>query len=339
VSVVPLADRRTSDYARLSRLVKDAGLLERRRAYYVGRIALNACLAAVAGLALVIARDTWWALLVAAYFAVVSTQFAFTGHEAGHRQMFRSRRANEVAGYVHGNLMIGLSYDWWVDKHNRHHRNPNQVGSDPDVGTGAFVFTEEAAGARGAVGKFFARRQAWFFFPLLALESLNLQVASLRNVARTGARNRWLEAALLLTYQAGYLAVVFVALPPLRGLEFIAIHQALFGCYLGCSFAPNHKGMRMLTPEESMDFLRRQVLTSRNIRGGVFVDAVFGGLNWQIEHHLFPSMPRPNLRRASRLIAPFCAANALPYTQASLFTSYRLALGHLRDVGAAGATR
>jgi len=88
-----------------------------------------------------------------------------------------------------------------------------------------------------------------------------------------------------------------------------------------------------------MDFLRRQVLTSRNIRGGRFVGAVFGGLNWQIEHHLFPSMPRPNLRRARELIEPFCAANGLPYTQASLSTSYRLALGHLRDVGAAGATR
>jgi len=339
VGAVSVTDRRTSDYARLSRLVKDAGLLERRRAYYIWRVVLNAALAAAAGLALVLARDSWWVLLVAVYFAVVSAQFAFTGHEAGHRQIFRSRRANEIAGYVHGNLMIGLSYDWWVDKHNRHHRNPNQVGSDPDVGTGAFVFTEEAAGARGAIGKFFARRQAWFFFPLLALESLNLQVASLRNVARTGARNRWLEAALLLANHAGYLTVVFVAMSPLKGLAFIAVHQALFGCYLGCSFAPNHKGMRMLTPEESMDFLRRQVLTSRNIRGGRFVGAVFGGLNWQIEHHLFPSMPRPNLRRARSLIEPFCTAHDLPYTQATLFKSYKLALGHLQNVGAAGVTR
>ena len=325
--------RAGSDYARLSRLVKDAGLLERRNGYYRWRIALNIVLVAVAGTALFVARNTWWELLVAAYFAVVSTQLAFTGHEAGHRQMFRTRQANELAGYLHGNLMIGLSYDWWVDKHNRHHRNPNQVDVDPDIGTGVLVFSDDAALARGRVGRFFASKQAYFFFPLLALESLNLHVASIRNVARTGARNRGVEAALLALHEIGYFTIVFLAMSPLKAVVFIALHHALFGIYLGCSFAPNHKGMRMLTPEESMDFLRRQVLTSRNVRGGVWMGALLGGLNWQIEHHLFPSMPRPNLRRARALVQQFCASNGLPYAETSLFRSYGLALGHLKRVG------
>ena len=62
---------------------------------------------------------------------------------------------------------------------------------------------------------------------------------------------------------------------------------------MGCSFAPNHKGMPVLSAGHTLDFLRKQVLTSRNIRGGWFVDILLGGLNYQIEHHLFPSMPRP----------------------------------------------
>ena len=61
---------------------------------------------------------------------------------------------------------------------------------------------------------------------------------------------------------------------------------------MGCSFAPNHKGMPTIAPEEELDFLRRQVLTSRNVRGGLLTDFALGGLNYQIEHHLFPSMPR-----------------------------------------------
>jgi fatty acid desaturase len=327
------AERRSSDYSLLSRQIKDAGLLERRRFYYWARIAVNIALVAAAGVSLYLTHNSWWVLLVAVFWAIVSTQLAFTGHEAGHRQMFVGRRANELAGYLHGNLMIGLSYDWWVDKHNRHHRNPNQAELDPDIGTGAFVFSHDEAAKRGRIGKFAARWQSFFFFPLLALESLNLQVASIRAVAKTGARNRGIEAALLFTHVTGYLTLVFLTMSPLKGLAFIGIHQALFGIYLGCSFAPNHKGMKMLTRDEHLDFLRRQVLTSRNVAGGVPMGMLLGGLNWQIEHHLFPSMPRPNLRRAVPIVRAFCERQGLPYAEASLYGSYRLAMGHLHDVG------
>jgi fatty acid desaturase len=328
------AGRRASDYAKLSRLIKDAGLLERRKLYYWARIVVNILLIAAAGVALSLFHNSWWVLLVAVFFAIVSTQLAFTGHEAGHRQMFKGRRANEIAGYLHGNLMIGLSYDWWVDKHNRHHRNPNQAELDPDIGTGAFVFSHEEAAKRGRVGKFAARWQAFFFFPLLALESLNLQVASIRAVAKTGARNRGVEASLLFVHVAGYLTLLLLTMSPLKALAFLVVHQALFGIYLGCSFAPNHKGMKMLSKDEEMDFLRRQVLTSRNVTGGVPVGMLLGGLNWQIEHHLFPSMPRPNLRRAVPIVREFCEEHGLPYAEANLYRSYQLAMGHLHDVGA-----
>lgn len=328
------AGRRASDYAKLSRLIKDAGLLERRKVYYWARIVVNILLVAAAGVALSLFHNSWWVLLVAVFFAIVSTQLAFTGHEAGHRQMFKGRRANEIAGYLHGNLMIGLSYDWWVDKHNRHHRNPNQAELDPDIGTGAFVFSHEEAAKRGRIGKFAARWQAFFFFPLLALESLNLQVASIRAVAKTGARNRGVEAGLLFVHVAGYLTLLLLTMSPVKALAFLVVHQALFGIYLGCSFAPNHKGMRMLSKDEDMDFLRRQVLTSRNVIGGVPVGMLLGGLNWQIEHHLFPSMPRPNLRRAVPIVREFCAEHGLPYAEATLYRSYQLAMGHLHDVGA-----
>jgi fatty acid desaturase len=331
-------ERRPSEYSQLSHMIKDAGLLERRKGYYWARIAVNVVLLAGAGVGFYLANHTWWVLVLAVYCAIVSTQLAFTGHEAGHRQMFRSRRANELAGYLHGNLMIGLSYDWWVDKHNRHHRNPNQSELDPDVGTGAFVFSHEDMVKRGRVGRYLAQYQALFFFPLLALESLNLQVASIRAVAKTGARNRGIEALLLFIHLTGYITLLLLTMSPLQALAFLGVHQALFGIYLGCSFAPNHKGMRMLSKDEEMDFLRRQVLTSRNVTGGVPVGMLLGGLNWQIEHHLFPSMHRPNLRRAVPIVREFCENHGLPYAEANLLRSYQLAMGHLHDVGtSAGA--
>jgi fatty acid desaturase len=91
--------------------------------------------------------------------------------------------------------------------------------------------------------------------------------------------------------------------------------------------------MPTLTEADQLDFLRRQVLTSRNVRGSRVVDWVLGGLNYQIEHHLFPNMPRPNLRRAQPLVRAFCQDHGLPYTEASLFGSYAEAVRHLHDVG------
>ena len=92
--------------------------------------------------------------------------------------------------------------------------------------------------------------------------------------------------------------------------------------------------MPTLSAAEEKDYLRRQVLTARNVRGGRFVDLLLGGLNYQIEHHLFPSMPRPNLRRARPLIVEFLAAHGIRYTETGLFASYRFVLSHLDGVAA-----
>ncbi|MGW3044178.1 fatty acid desaturase family protein [Kitasatospora sp. NPDC001159] len=120
---------------------------------------------------------------------------------------------------------------------------------------------------------------------------------------------------------------------PGKAAAFLAVHQALLGVYLGCVFAPNHKGMLMVIPEMRLDFLRRQVLTSRNVRGGLVVDAVMGGLNYQVEHHLFPSMPTPELGRAARITRAFCAEKGISYYEVGLFRSYREILAYLHRTG------
>jgi fatty acid desaturase len=163
---------------------------------------------------------------------------------------------------------------------------------------------------------------------------MNLHVASVRALLRPTLRRRWLEATLLLTHLVGYLAALFVVLPPGKALVFLAVHQGLFGVYLGCTFAPNHKGMPMLTGDDRLDFLRRQVLTSRNVRGGRLIDVLLGGLNYQIEHHLFPNMPTPNLRRAQPIVRAYCARMDISYAESGLVSSYAQALRHLHRAGA-----
>jgi fatty acid desaturase len=332
VAATSFSPRRGSEYAQLSRQIKEAGLLEPRPGYYIWKIMLTVAALAAGWTAFIVVGDSWWQLAVAAFLAVVFTQVGFLGHDAGHRQIFGSRRASYVAGVLLGNLGIGLSYGWWVGKHNRHHAHPNQEDADPDIAVGALAFTAAQARASRGLARLAFRYQAYLFFPLLLLEAIGLHVASVQALSRQ-ARHRPGESALLIIHFAGSLTAVFLVLSPVKAVVFIIVQQGLFGLYLGCSFAPNHKGMPILDAADRSDFLRRQVLTSRNVRGGWLTDFALGGLNYQIEHHLFPSMPRPNLRRSQTLIEAFCRQHDLTYCQASLAGSYGQALRHLDTVG------
>ncbi|MFC7549548.1 fatty acid desaturase family protein [Plantactinospora sp. GCM10030261] len=340
-AVAPPA-RRGSDYAELSRRISRLGLLDRRPVGYLPLAVLSGALFVGGWVAFFLVGDARGQVLVAVLLAVASTQVAFLGHDAGHRQIFRGRPAGDVLGLLAGNLAVGLSYGWWIDKHTRHHANPNHEDEDPDVGAGALVWTPEQAGQTRGFARRLARRQAYLFFPMLTLEGLALHVSSVKAVFGRGPdgyatpmRHRGVEALLLVAHTVGYLAAVLTVLSPLKALVFVAVHQGLWGIYMGCSFAPNHKGMPVLGAGDDLDFLRKQVLTSRNVRGGRLVDVLLGGLNYQIEHHLFPSMPRRNLRRAQPIVEAYCHDQGIPYEQTGLLDSYRQALRHLHSVGAA----
>jgi len=299
---------RGSDYAALSRLIRDAGLLQRRRLAYALHLGFTLVVYAAVWVVMAWVGDSSWQLLLAVALGVAFTQVAFAGHDGGHQQIFASRRANDLFGRLSGNLLVGLSYGWWVGKHNRHHAHPNREDHDPDIGEGVLAFTTgQAAGRTGRLGRAITRRQAWLFFPLLTLEGLNLHVASVRSLLSGGERSgrggrRAVEAVLLGLHLAAYVTALLLIMSPTTALLFVAVHQAVFGLYMGCSFAPNHKGMPTIAADDRVDYLRRQVLTSRNVRGGWVTDWLLGGLNYQIEHHLFPNMPRFALRRARPLV-------------------------------------
>ncbi|MFE3174691.1 fatty acid desaturase family protein [Amycolatopsis sp. NPDC059090] len=321
------------EFGALVRLVRGAGLLERRYGYYAVKIALTALALAAGCLVFVLVGDSWWQLVTAVFFAVMFTQIAFLGHDAGHNQIFRTGPANDRVGRMLGGI-VGISYGWWMGKHTRHHANPNHEDEDPDLDIPLLAFTRGQSRDRSGLVRWTAKHQAALFFPLLLLEGLNLHWAGVEAAWRGEIAARRTEAVLLLVHAAVYLAAVFVVLSPPVAIAFIAVHQGLWGVYMGCSFAPGHKGMPTYARETRPDFLTRQILTSRNVRGGRCVDFALGGLNYQIEHHLFPGMPRANLRRAQPLVRAFCTDRGIEYAECGLFTTYRHVLNHLHDVSA-----
>ena len=214
---------RWSEYTQLSRQIKQAGLLDRRHGYYTAKLGLNLGLLAAGGAAFVALGDSWWQLVTAAYLAVVFTQLAFVGHDAGHRQIFRSRRANNLVGLVHANLLVGISFDWWVAKHNRHHSNPNHEDLDPDISITALAFTPDQARSKHGLVRLIARYQGWLFFPLLLLEAAHLHLASAKAIIRGSGRTNAIQGLLLLAHTAAYLGAVVWVLSPLQAIAFIVV--------------------------------------------------------------------------------------------------------------------
>lgn len=329
-----------SEFTPLLRQIKEQGLLGRRTGWYTASIAVNAVALVLVAAGVLALGDTWRTLLLAPLLALFFTRTAFFGHDAGHSQISSSRRTNRLLGYLHGNFAVGMSSAWWNDKHNRHHANPNHLDKDPDVGVGVMVWTQAQAEKREGLGRWLTRNQARLFFPLLLLEGIALKVSSFQMVlSRSGwenqRRQRITEASLLVVHHLLYFGLLLTAMSVGKAVVFAFIHHALFGLHLGSVFAPNHKGMEILdSNSERWGHLRRQVLTSRNVRGGLVTDWMMGGLNYQVEHHLFPSMSRPHLRLAQPQVRRYCEERGVLYTETSLLDSYRQALTHMHEVGA-----
>ncbi|MGW1867333.1 fatty acid desaturase family protein [Streptomyces mauvecolor] len=334
----PAEPRAGSEFAPLLKTVKGQGLLDRRTGWYATRIAVNLLALAATVTGMVLTGDTWWNLLLAVPLSVFWARSAFFGHDAGHAQITRGKGAGRLIGLFHSDLLLGMSYAWWNDKHNRHHANPNHIDKDPDVGVGALVWTQRQAEQREGFARWLTRNQARLFFPMLLLEGIALKVYGFQDLKRQPPRERAVEAPLLIAHLVGYATLLLSVMSPGKALVFALVHHALFGLHLGMTFAPNHKGMEMPDPNDPGDsgwgHLRRQVLTSRNVRGGFLTDWFLGGLNYQIEHHLFPNMPRPHLRLAQPMVRAHCAALGVPYAETSLTDSYRQALEHMHEVGA-----
>lgn len=323
-----------SEFTTLAKTVRERGLLRRRYGYYWTKLICLPLALAASLFMFVSIGDTWWQLFTAVLLAVLFSQIAFLGHDSAHRQIFVSGKWNEWVSLVLGDLLVGMSYGWWQHKHTRHHANPNKLGADPDLDLPVIIVTPDRAPTKNRALRWLRAHQGMFFFPLLLLEGVSLHASGLRRVlARGKLKRRWAEIVFLLIRLAGFPALVFMVLSPGIAFVFLAVQLGVFGLYMGASFAPNHKGMPVVPKDANLDFLRRQVMMSRNIRGSRVLDAAMGGLNYQIEHHLFPSMPRPHLRKAAPIIAEYCRTHEVPYLQTGLIASYTTVVRYINRVG------
>ena len=321
------------DYATLRRMVRSAGLLNPQPVYYSWKsfITLGPFVLAYY-LAITVDNSTLLALS-AVLVGITAAQVGLLGHDIGHRQVVHDRGIRHALSLLMANLLLGVSYTWWTTKHNKHHSSPNQVGEDPDVNFATLAFSESQTHHRSPISKASIAIQAYLFPVMLLAQSLNMRFHTIQHLRRGAAPYRNWEALSLLVHYTMYILVLTQVGGLFPAIMFAVIHHAVLGVYNGLVFAPNHKGMLMLEPGERMDFLREQVLTARNVRPNPLIDFVYGGLNYQIEHHLFQDMPRNRLREVRPMVQKFCSDLGIAYEEVGFRQAYVAIAQHLHDIG------
>jgi cytochrome b involved in lipid metabolism len=346
------------------------GMFKSNPWFYVYKCVFNMCMWAAA-VAMVKYSDSILVHMASAVLlGLFYQQCGWLAHDFLHHQVFKKRRYGDYLGLFWGNLMQGYSVQWWKNKHNGHHAVTNLHNStalaqdgDPDIDTMPLLawslkqaqsYRELAEdGKDSPLTKFFIRNQAMFYLPILMLARLSWMNESFKNAFEIGAASENLKmererkglqypvlekAGILLYYVwAVTLASGFGRFSFLYGLTYFMISTCSCGFFLGIVFGLGHNGMATYDADARPDFWKLQVTTTRNIIGGhgfpqAFVDWFCGGLQYQVDHHLFPTIPRHNLKKSHDLVHSFCKEWGVSYHEADLVDGTVEVIEHLSKV-------
>lgn len=341
-----------ADFRALRADMKVAGMFRASAPYYAWKVTSTLALGATAAACLLTARDTVSGAVAAgpaASAAVVLALFwqqcGWLAHDFCHHQVCAWRPANNAAGLALGNLAQGFSVAWWKGKHNQHHASPNELAGpgstaalDPDIDTLPLLAWSPAvvdALPPGAPERALLRVQHWLFLPILLAARLAWaaqSVTTVADLARARAPGAVVEVASLGAHYALYLGAAFLALPPLSAAAWALGAQAACGLLLALVFVQSHNGMEVYTTTH--DFVTAQAVSTRDISPGLWADWFTGGLNYQIEHHLFPGLPRHNLGLAAPRVAALFAKHSLEYEACGMAMGTRRVMQTLAGIAA-----
>jgi fatty acid desaturase len=275
-----------------------------------------------------------WLLLVPLASLAMLTM-GYVGHDAGHHALSRKRWINDFWGHFGMTFLCGMSFGFWRSRHNQHHVRCQEVGGDPDMHFGVlFSVYPRSASWETPLGRFFLRIQKWSFWPLSAFYWVTLRYDGLRDLFQQPERTR-VDRFVMPLHWIALLVVpglVFGWVPAL--LAYVAV-SCLSSLMTASVFIPNHIGMRRLGDGESVSYLEQQVTTSRNITNPRVLDFYYGGLNSQIEHHLFPRVAHNRYRAMRPIVRAFCQERGISYHEASLYRALASVGGHLGDMTSA----
>jgi len=337
------ANKKDADFDELKALIEKAGLLDRSPFFYTYKT-LETLSFFVVGVILLIYG--YW-LPSAISMGIFWQQAGWLSHEYCHHCVFTNRKYNNRFGLFMGNLLQGYSITWWKDRHNTHHAITNVVDSDPDIDNlPLFIWSEHDFHRllqwNTTLSKIL-QYQAFYFLPFCLFLRLIwcLQSALFTGDMATAPSKVYQAAAaterrLLLCHWTMVLSLVYAFCPTYSAMiyflmisEFIGVFGIaviVFFNHYACEHFPD-------SDKKQLTFLDMQLRSTRNATPGYVMDWLAGGLNYQIEHHLFPTMPRNNLYKASLIIKEFCKKKNYTYQSTSFLEGIVILHKHLWAMG------
>jgi len=293
---------------------------------------------------LLIYFDLWF--LASLSLGVFYQQAGWLGHDFCHHQVFKNRELNNFFAYMTGNFGSGYSVNWWKDRHNTHHAITNVIDSDPDIDNlPLFSWTVKELDRVvefPMVGYFIPYQHYYFpiFTPFLkliwCLQSvfwLNDKTTQNKSYEKSGNYER----ITLVLHWAVVLIFLYYVPYSYKLLAFF-ISEGIGGAGIALVVFMNHYACEKLHDEEfkkEHSFVSLQLFTTKNMNPGVIIDWICGGLNYQIEHHLYPTMPRHNLSKIRPRVMEFCKKQNLPYQTDDFLTCFLAVESQLKEVAEA----
>lgn len=319
-------------FSLLKQEVTALGILDRTPGYYT--FLISACFLGFIGswvFLFIFRQHLIPFIFISPVLAFFTIQLGGIMHDAGHQAIGSTPKTNDFWGNLSA-LTTGLFLDEWKLKHNLHHAKPNHTEEDPDLQIPILSYSVESAQRKNGLSRSLVRYQHLLYYILGTFATTAMRVSSFIFLLDKSISKKWWQTlAFILSIFMWYVLPFFI-FTPINATIFIVITSALIGLYQQKIFAPNHKGMPEISKGDKLSFVEEQIVTSRNVTSNPFVDFFYLGLNYQIEHHLFPNCPRPNLPRLSQVVKNFCKKYDLDYTSVSPLKTDLIILRELKQV-------
>ncbi|KAK8570404.1 hypothetical protein V6N13_003087 [Hibiscus sabdariffa] len=333
----------SEDYRRIVREFSKSGMFEMK-----GHTALWS-LTSVAIMFLVVlhgvlsCHSVWAHLGSAVLLGMLWMQSAYVGHDSGHYQVTAGRRYNKLVQLVTGNCLTGISIAWWKWTHNAHHIACNSLDYDPDL-QHIPVFAVSSRLFDSITSSFYGRKlnfdrfarflisyQHWTFYPVMCVARVNLYVQTLLLLfSNRKVPDRALNIMGILVFWTWFPLLVS-CLPNWPERFMFVLTSFAVTSIQHVQFCLNHFSANVYVgPPNGNDWFEKQTNGTLDIECSPWMDWFFGGLQFQLEHHLFPRLPRCQLRKISPLVRDLCSKHNLPYKSLSFWEANRSTIRTLR---------
>lgn len=261
-------------------------------------------------------------------------QSAYVGHDSGHYQVMSSPGYNRVAQMLAGNCLTGISMAWWKWTHNAHHIACNSLDYDPDLqhipvfAVSSKLFNSITSCFYGRklefdpVARFLVSYQHWTYYPVMCVARVNLFVQTLLLLFSTRSiPHRALNILGILVFWTWFPLLVS-CLPNWSERVMFVLASFVVTSIQHIQFCLNHFSASVyLGHPTGNDWFEMQANGTLDIACPPWMDWFFGGLQFQLEHHLFPRLPRCQLRNVSPIVQDLCKKHNLPYRSLSFWAA------------------